>query len=141
MTSIARRRAPNAFLTLAVDMLSRVPVNIRIKSKIRYNGQEYSSPRDLPADARAAYDKAMRAPALVAAHKIVINGQEFANETDMPAGEKKIYDDVLALIQDNGEVTLPTAPQAESFLTAGQTKLVALLAGLLVLAAFVILSR
>ena len=116
-------------------------MNIRIQSKIRYNGQEYSSPRDLPAEVRAAYDKAMRAPALVTAHKIVINGQEFANETDLPAGQKRIYDDVLALIQDNGEVTLPTAPHAEPFLTAGQTKLVLLLASLLALAALVILSR
>jgi len=116
-------------------------VNIRIQSKIRYNGQEYSSPRDLPADARAAYEKAMRAPALITTNKIVINGQEFANEADLPVGQKRIYDDVLALIQDNGEVTLPTGHQAEPFLTAGQIKLVALLAGLLVLAALVILSR
>ncbi len=116
-------------------------VHIRIQSKIRYNGQEYSSPRDLPAEVRAAYDKAMRAPALVSAHKIVINGEEFAHETDLPAGQKKIYDDVLALIQDNGEVTLPPAHQAERLLTAGQTRLVLVLAGLLALALLVILSR
>jgi len=116
-------------------------VSIRIQSKIRFNGQEYSSPRDLPAEARAAYDKAMRAPALVTAHKIIINGEEFANETDLPAGQKTIYDDVLALIQDNGEVTLPIAPRAEPLLTAGQTRLVFLLAGLLALAALVFLSR
>jgi hypothetical protein len=116
-------------------------VQIRIKSKIRYNGQEYSSPRDLPADARAAYDKAMRAPALATSHNIVINGQKFANEIDLPAGQKKIYDDVLALIQDNGEVTLPGVHQAEPLLTPGQTRLVLLLAGLLALATLVILSR
>ena len=116
-------------------------MNIRIKSKIHYNGQEYSSPRDLPAEARAAYDKAMRAPALVATHKIVINGQEFANETDLPAEQQKIYDDVLALIQNNGEVTLPSTHQAEPLLTPGQTRLVLLFAGLLALAALVILSR
>lgn len=120
---------------------SRIAVNIRIKSKIHYNGQEYSSPRDLPAEARAAYEKAMRTPALVATHKIVINGQEFAEETDLPAGQKQIYDDVLDLLQDNGEVTLPGAHQPEPLLTAGQTRLVLLLAGLLVLAALVILSR
>ena len=116
-------------------------MNIRIQSKIRYNGQEYSSPRDLPVEVRAAYDKAMRAPALVAANKIVINGQEFANETDMPAGQKKLYDDVLALIQDNGEVTLPGARQTEPLLTAGQTRLVLFLVGLLALGALVMLSR
>lgn len=116
-------------------------MHIRIKSRIRYNGQEYSSPRDLPADARAAYDKAMRAPALVTAHNIVINGEEFANEIDLPPGQQRIYDDVLALIQDNGEVTLPGVRHAEPLLTPRQTRLVLLLAGLLALAALVILSR
>ena len=116
-------------------------MNIRIKSKIRYNGQEYSSPRELPVEVRAAYDQALHNPALVTAHKIVINGQEFAGESEMPAGQKRLYDDVLALIQDNGEVTLPGARSVEPWLTAGQTRLVVLLAGLLVLAALVILSR
>ena len=119
----------------------RVAVNIRIKSKIRFNGQEYSSPRELPAEARAAYEKAMRAPAIVTSHRIIINDQEFAGETDLPADQKRIYDDVLALIQDNGEVTLPQAGRTEPWLTAGQTKLVLFLAGLLVLAALAILSR
>lgn len=128
MTSIARGRVQIHCWSWQSKCFSRVPVNIRIKSKIRYNGQEYSSPCDLPAEVRAAYDKAMRAPGLVPAQKIVINGQEFANETDLPAGQKKIYDDVLALIQDNGEVTLPTAYQAEPFLTAGQIRLVLLFA-------------
>jgi hypothetical protein len=116
-------------------------VNIRIKSRIRYNGQEYSSPRELPAEVRDAYNRALRNPAVVTAHKIIINGQEFAGETDLPAGQKRLYDDVLALIQDNGAVTLPDARSAEPWLTAGQTRLVVLLAGLLVLAALVILSH
>ena len=116
-------------------------VNVRIKSRIRYNGQEYSSPRELPAEVRAAYNQAMRNPAAVTTHRIVINGHEFAGEADMPAGQKKLYDDVLALIQDNGAVTLPPTAEAESWLTAGQTKLIVLLAGLLVLAALVILTR
>ena len=116
-------------------------MNIRIKSKIRYNGQEYSSPRELPVEVRAAYNQALRNPTVVTAHKIVINGHEFTGETDLPAGQKKLYDDVLALIEDNGEVTLPGTHPAESWLTAGQTRLVVLLAGLLALAALVILSR
>ena len=116
-------------------------MNIRIKSRIRYNGQEYSSPRELPAEVRAAYNQALRNPAAVTAHKIIINGEELAGESEMPAGQKKLYDDVLALIQDNGAVTLPGARSVEPWLTAGQTRLVVLLAGLLVLAALVILSR
>src|SRR5438270_11039937 len=84
----------------------RLAVNIRIKTKIRYNGQEYSTPAELPADARAAYEKALRSDSGgVASKKIVINGQEFAPA--LPADQKKLYDDVLALIQNNGAVTLP----------------------------------
>ena len=116
-------------------------MNIRIKSRIRYNGQEYSSPRELPAEVRDAYNRALRNPAVVTTQRIVINGEEFGGETNLPPGEKKIYDDVLTLIQDNGAVTLPGARSVEPWLTAGQTKLVLLLAGLLVLAALVILSR
>jgi len=116
-------------------------VNIRIQSKIRFNGQEYSSPSQLPAEVRAAYDKALRNPAAVTTHKIVINGQEIANDNDMSDGQKRLYDDVLALIQDNGAVTLPEGRRAESWLTAGQTRLVILLASLLGLAALVMLSR
>ena len=83
-------------------------MNITIKSKIRYNGKEYSNLGDLPVEARAAYERAMRAgPNVAVAKKIVVNGREFASKADMPADQKKIYDDVMALIQDNGEVTLP----------------------------------
>jgi len=61
-------------------------VNIRIKTKIRYNGQEYSTPAELPADARAAYEKALRSGSgVVASKKVVINGQEFASESALPA--------------------------------------------------------
>ena len=34
-------------------------MNIQVKTKIRYKGQEYASPDDLPAEARSAYDAAM----------------------------------------------------------------------------------
>ena len=83
-------------------------MNIRIKTKIRYNGQEYSTSAELPADARAAYEKALRSGSgVVASKKVVINGQEFASESALPPDQKKLYDDVLALIQNNGAVTLP----------------------------------
>src|SRR2546423_14721314 len=106
---------PCPILSLAVEMLLKAfVVNITIKSKIRYNGKEYSSLGDLPAEARAAYERAMRAgPNVAVARKIVINGQEFANQSDMPADQKKNYDDVMALLRDNGAVTLPGVRLAE----------------------------
>src|SRR5947207_7865905 len=50
-------------------------VNIKVKTKIRFNGQEYSDPNQLPPEVRAAYDKALSSG--VANQRIIINGQEF----------------------------------------------------------------
>ena len=35
-------------------------MKLNVKTKIRYNGQEYSDPNQLPPEVRAAYQKAMR---------------------------------------------------------------------------------
>ena len=34
-------------------------MNVKIKTKIRYKGQEYSDPNQLPPEVRAAYEKSM----------------------------------------------------------------------------------
>ncbi|MEY2480507.1 MAG: hypothetical protein QOI04_1434 [Verrucomicrobiota bacterium] len=78
-------------------------MKINVKTKIRYNGREYSSPDELPPEVRASYQKAAAAKG-----KIVINGQEFASEKDMPENMRNFYEDVINLVQNNGEVTLPT---------------------------------
>ena len=104
----------------------RLAVSITLKTKIRYNGQEYSSPADLPPDVRLAYEKALREVPLKT--KFVINGEQFANESGMPADVRKLYDDVMGVIENNGEVTIPNGKR-EPLLTKREITLIAALTG------------
>ena len=101
-------------------------VSITLKSKIRYNGQEYSSPAELPPDVRAAYEKALHDGAVK--KKFVFNGEQFANEDAMPADVRKLCDDVMGVIENNGEVTIPNG-KSEPLLTKREIAVVAVFAG------------
>ena len=104
----------------------RPVVSITLKSKIRYNGQEYSSPAELPPDVRAAYERALHDGAVK--KKFVFNGEQFANEEAMPADVRKLCDDVMGVIENNGEVTIPNG-KAEPLLTKREIVVVGLFAG------------
>jgi hypothetical protein len=101
-------------------------VSITPKSKIRYNGQEYSSPAELPPEVRMAYEKALHSGAVK--KKFVFNGEQFANEDAMPADVRRLCDDVMGVIENNGEVTLPNG-KSEPLLTKREITVVALFAG------------
>jgi hypothetical protein len=90
-------------------------VSITLKSKIRYNGQEYSSPAELPADVRTAYEKALHEGAIE--KKFVVNGEHFANEDAMPADLRRLCEDVMSVIENNGEVTIPNGETRSRLLT------------------------
>ncbi len=90
-------------------------VSITLKSKIRYNGQEYSSPAELPADVRMAYEKALHEGPIE--KKFVVNGEHFANEDAMPTDLRKLCEDVMGVIENNGEVTIPNGETRSRFLT------------------------
>jgi hypothetical protein len=104
----------------------RPAVSITLKSKIRYNGQEYSSPAELPPDVRMAYEKALHDGAVK--KKFVFNGEPFANEEAMPPDIRKLCDDVMGVIENNGEVTIPNG-KSEPLLTKPEIAVVALFAG------------
>jgi hypothetical protein len=104
----------------------RTAVRITLKGKIRYNGQEYSSPAELPPDVRMAYEQALHDGAVK--KKFVFNGEQFANEEAMPADVRKLCDDIMGVIENNGEVTLPNG-KSEPLLTKRELAVVALLAG------------
>ena len=104
----------------------RSAVSITLKTKIRYNGQEYSSPAELPPEVRAAYEKALHDPA--AKKFTFINGQKFASEAEMPADVRKLCDDVMGVIENNGEVTIPNG-KSEPLLTKREMTIVAIFAG------------
>jgi hypothetical protein len=101
-------------------------MSITLKSKIRYNGQEYSSPTELPPDVRMAYEKALHDGAVK--KKFAFNGEQFASEEAMPEGVRKLCDDVMGVIENNGEVTIPNG-KAEPLLTKREIVVVALFAG------------
>jgi len=104
----------------------RTAVSITLKSKIRYNGREYSSPAELPPEVRMAYEKALHSGAVK--KKFVFNGELFANEDAMPADVRKLCDDVMGVIENNGEVTIPNE-KSEPLLTKREIVVVALFAG------------
>ena len=107
-------------------------VSITLKSKIRYNGKEYSSPAELPPDVRMAYEKALHEGPVK--KKFVVNGQSFANEDAMPADLRKLCDDVMSVIENNGEVTIPNGKNRERLLTKRELAIaVAVGAGIAVL--------
>src|ERR1700731_4086390 len=112
---------------LAGEMLSLgEPVKINVKTKVRYNGQEYFGPTEMPPEVRVAYEKAIAGGAIK--RKIVLNGQEFESEGEMPGDERKLYDDVLSIIENNGEVTLPPDNKSNPLLTKRQLLFVVLVA-------------
>ena len=101
-------------------------VSITLKSKIRYNGQEYSSPAELPPEVRAAYEQALHSG--VVKKKFVFNGEAFANEEAMPADVRKLCDDVMGVIENNGEVTIPNG-KGDPLLTKREIAVVSIVAG------------
>ena len=101
-------------------------MSITLKSKIRYNGKEYSSPAELPPEIRSAYEQALReVPAKV---KFVLNGEQLGNEVEMPADVRRLCDDIMGVIENNGEVTIPNG-KGEPLLTKREIAIVALFAG------------
>ena len=109
-------------------------MKINVKTRIRYNGQEYSDPNQLPPDVRAAYDKAMAEE--LHRKKIVVNGREFADENEIPEDVRRLYGDVMSVIENNGEVTLPSGS-----LSKRQRQLVMLVLGGLILVGLLVVTK
>ncbi len=111
-------------------------MNVNIKTKIRYKGEEYSDPGQLPPEVRAAMDKSIASG--VVGRKIIVNGQELAGQNE---NVRKLCDDVMSVIENNGEVTLPTAESSGSLITKRQILFILALVGTLALVAWLFLNR
>jgi hypothetical protein len=100
-----------------------------VRTVIRYNGQEYSSLDQLPAEVRTAYESAMAhgtAPkATDRKEQIVVNGQHFASANELPAAERKLYDDAVSLVRNSATISKPVA--SSNWLTPSQLRLALLL--------------
>ncbi|HJT46145.1 MAG TPA: hypothetical protein VJ721_07730 [Chthoniobacterales bacterium] len=93
-------------------------MSVTLKTKIRYNGREYSSLSELPPEVRLAYEKARNEGGVSKKFtKFTINGQSFAGEKTMPADIRKLCDDVREVIENNGEVTIPNGQKIEPLLS------------------------
>src|SRR5207247_8321482 len=77
-------------------------MKINLKTKIKYNGQEYSSVKELPPEARSAYEKAIAAESATISTKIVFNEREDASPEQMPPAERQLYEDAMKLAHDSG---------------------------------------
>jgi len=74
-----------------------------------------------------AYEKALHDPA--AKKFTFINGQRFENENEIPADVRKLCDDVMNVIENNGEVTIPNGAKVEPLLSKKEIAVVAVFTG------------
>jgi hypothetical protein len=146
-------------------------MNFSFKTKIRYNGKDFSSVDELPPEIRAIYERALanRRNKLMSTGtkvltQLVINGHEVESTKELSEDEQKLYADAMQLLKDSGtgnlggtpaqtitkslsaapnvSVTTPvSAPIETGWLTANQKKLVAIVAGLILVAAVIIALR
>ena len=73
-----------------------------------------------------AYEKALHDGGVK--KRFVLNGEQFANEDAMPADIRKLCDDVMGVIENNGEVTIPNG-KPEPLLSKREIAVVAIFAG------------
>lgn len=114
-------------------------MKISFRTKIRYNGQEYSSPNELPPDIRAAYRKANASHGVAlnrVLDKIVVTGRFFADYRKEP---EWFHEDILSVVETNGAVTLPSSP--ERFLTKGRIAAGVVVLGSLAAAAVAVITK
>src|SRR5436305_14698018 len=116
-------------------------MKINLKTKIKYNGQEYSSVEELPPEARSAYEKAIAAESATISTKIVFNGQEYASPEQMPTAERQLYEDALKLARDSGGVVPVQKEASVGLLTPGQWRLVILFVALMLIVLIVLLLK
>ena len=120
-----------------------ISLKTNVKTVIRYNGKEYSSVSELPAEVRSKYEASIaKGLAAIPGAKtaITVDGERFASAEEMPAADRKLFEDAMTLVHDR--VSIPNAPASvvsagNSWLTPAQFRLV-LLFGAAVAAAVII---
>jgi hypothetical protein len=85
-------------------------MTVRFKTKIRFNGHEYASAEEMPANVREAYTRAvgetavLRSGARLAGKlnaKVIVNGKEFSSPGELPVAERRLLQDALAALLPN----------------------------------------
>src|SRR5205823_14825253 len=114
-------------------------MKVNLKTKITYNGQEYSSVEKLPPEARSAYEKAIAADNATKSTKIVFNEREYASPEQMPTTERQLYEDAMKLAHDSGSVVPAKHEASAGLLTPAQWRLVILFVTLVLITLIVVL--
>ena len=73
-------------------------IKFNVKTKIRFNGQEYASVEAMPAEVRKVYEQAIANAQVHRSTKVVFNGQTYGSLDEMPADIRSQYDQVMALV-------------------------------------------
>jgi hypothetical protein len=87
-----------------------MPININIKTKVRFNGQDYDSVEAMPPDIRQKFEKimaGMQKPdgsrvVIQTSKKVVFNGQEYAGVEAMPEEVRRQYHQIMNTIDKDG---------------------------------------
>jgi len=94
-----------------------MPVNFNVRTKIKINGREYSSPEEMPPDVRRIYEKALAnrqsSPASVQVKtnsRITFNGQSFNSLDEMPADVRRVYESILSAVDKDGDGIPDSSP-------------------------------
>ena len=114
-------------------------MKVNLKTKIKYNGQEYSSVEEMPPEARSAYEKAIAAESATISTKIVFNEREYASPEQMPTAERQLYEDAMKLAHDSGRIAPDKNEASADLLTPGQWRLIISLVTLVLIALIVLL--
>ena len=112
-------------------------MNINVKTKIRFNGQDYLSPDELPPEVLAAYRQATMpgsASLNKCLDKIILNGQVVRGGEGI-----RFYEDILSVVENNGHVTLPIS--SEPLMTPGRVKLALAVLAALAAVAFAVVAK
>ena len=83
-------------------------LKVNIKTRIRFNGKEYSCLEDMPPQVRQAYEKALASAQAsgtgLISHttsKLIFNGHEYASVDEMPADIRRMYEQVMTMVDSN----------------------------------------
>ena len=73
--------------------------------------------------------------------RIRYNGREYASQNQIPDDIRQICDDVMSVIENNGEVTLPSGRPLEPLFTKRQRQLARLIVWALIFAGLLVVAK
>jgi len=76
-------------------------IKFNVKTKIRFNGQEYAGVETMPPEVRQAYERAVSGAHVYRSTKLTFNGQTYGSVDEMPADVRSQYEQVIALVDKN----------------------------------------